>query len=86
MKLLSERIRGFRNIKEAEFVPSPSVTVICGENGQGKTNLLESIFLLTGAKSFRHVKDRELPDKNGSGTAVIEAEFFAGGREQDIRL
>lgn len=86
MKLISEKIRSFRNIKRAEFYPSTSVTVICGENGQGKTNLLESIFMLTGAKSFRHVKDRELPDKNGEGNAVIESEFFAEGRKQEIRL
>ena len=86
MKLLRENIKGFRNIREAEFLPSTAVTVICGENGQGKTNLLESIFMLTGAKSFRHVKDRELPDKNGSGSSLIEASFFAEGRQQEIKL
>ena len=86
MKLIKESIKGFRNIREAEFAPSTAVTVICGENGQGKTNLLESIFMLTGAKSFRHVKDRELPDKDGSGNSLIEASFFAEGRQQEIRL
>ena len=86
MKLISERIKSFRNIKEAVFRPSPAVTVICGENGQGKTNLLESVFMLTGAKSFRHAKDRELPDKYGTGNSLIEAEFFAEGRQQEIKL
>lgn len=86
MKLISEKIKGFRNIQSAEFFPSTAVTVICGENGQGKTNLLESIFLLTGAKSFRHVKDRELPDKDGNGQAVLESVFFAEGRKQEIKV
>ena len=86
MKLISETVRSFRNIKNAEFYPSTAVTVVCGENGQGKTNLLESIFMLTGAKSFRHVKDRELPDKDGDGRAEIDSVFFAEGRRQEIRL
>jgi len=86
LKLISENIKGFRNIKGAEFAPSPSVTVICGENGQGKTNLLESIFMLTGAKSFRHVKDRELPDKESDGNCSVNAVFFAEGRRQEIAL
>ncbi len=34
--------------------------MICGNNGQGKTNLLEAIWLLTGGKSFRGGKDAEL--------------------------
>ena len=33
--------------------PGPELTVICGNNGQGKTNLLEAVWLLTGGKSFR---------------------------------
>ncbi|MBP0969154.1 MAG: DNA replication/repair protein RecF [Oscillospiraceae bacterium] len=86
MKLISEKIKDFRNIKNADFFPSTAVTVICGENGQGKTNLLESIFMLTGAKSFRHVKDRELPNKNSTGQSVLESVFFAEGRKQEIRI
>ncbi|MBQ8995879.1 MAG: DNA replication/repair protein RecF [Oscillospiraceae bacterium] len=75
----------FRNIASAEFVPSESVTVICGENGQGKTNLLESIFLLSGAKSFRKVKDREMITKE-EDFSVIDASFFAERREQSFHF
>ena len=81
MKLISEKIVQFRNIHEAWFEPSPAVTVICGENGQGKTNLLESVFLLSGAKSFRRVKDRELIEK-GQDYSVLDAVFQAEQREQ----
>ncbi|MBR0451524.1 MAG: DNA replication/repair protein RecF [Oscillospiraceae bacterium] len=85
MRLISEKILNFRNIASAEFVPSETVTVICGENGQGKTNLLESIFLLSGAKSFRKVKDREMITKEEE-FSVIDALFFAGQREQSFHF
>ena len=42
--------------------------MICGDNAQGKTTLLEAVFLLTGNKSFRTRFDRELIafDKDGA--------------------
>ena len=46
--------------------------MICGNNGQGKTNLLEAIWLLTGGKSFRGGKDAELV-RRGETFAVLEA-------------
>lgn len=85
MRLISEKITNFRNIASAEFVPSPAVTVVCGENGQGKTNLLESVFLLSGAKSFRKVKDRELIEKK-KDFSVIDARFYAEDREQTFHF
>lgn len=86
MQLKSQKLTAFRNIREALFLPTEGVNVICGENGQGKTNLLESIFLLTGAKSFRRAKDREMIAREGEGFSVVEAEFFAEGRQQTMRL
>ena len=53
-------LRGFRNYDEAEAVFSPGVNVISGRNAQGKTNLLEAVYMLTGARSFRTRFDREL--------------------------
>lgn len=50
----------FRNFKKLEFFPQPGINVIYGENAQGKTNLLEAIWLFCGAKSFRGAKDKEL--------------------------
>ena len=42
----------------ASFAPGRELTVICGQNGQGKTNLLEAVWMLTGGKSFRGCKGR----------------------------
>lgn len=46
-------VSGFRNLKEQEFYPSPGLNLIIGSNGQGKTNILEAIYLLSLTKSFR---------------------------------
>ena len=53
-------VADYRNIEKINITPSESVNVIYGENAQGKTNLLESIWLFTGCKSFRSKRDREL--------------------------
>ena len=48
MRLLSLEVQNYRNIASASLTPGRELTVICGNNGQGKTNLLEAIWLLTG--------------------------------------
>lgn len=53
-------IENFRNIKSCEVSFCGEVNIITGKNGQGKTNLLEAIWLLTGAKSFRGSRDKDL--------------------------
>lgn len=72
MILTEHRVAHYRNISQAAFSPDAQLTVICGENGQGKTNLLESVWLLSGAKSFRGSKDTDLVQK-GELFALIES-------------
>lgn len=60
MNVQSLSIQDYRNIENILFEPSPGVNVIFGENAQGKTNLLEAIWLFTGLRSFRGSKEREL--------------------------
>ncbi|MCL2194835.1 MAG: DNA replication and repair protein RecF [Oscillospiraceae bacterium] len=52
--------QAFRNITRGELSPCSGVNVIFGENGQGKTNLLEGMWLFTGCRSFRCTDNREL--------------------------
>lgn len=59
MKIKSAKIENFRNIKSLNL-EFDDVNIIYGENAQGKTNLIEAIYLFTGAKSFRGAKDRDL--------------------------
>ena len=53
-------LSGFRNYDEETLTFEPNVNVICGPNAQGKTNLLEAVYLLTGTHSFRTRFDKEL--------------------------
>lgn len=85
MRLDHLTITDHRNIAAASLAPDASLTVLCGPNGQGKTNLLEAIWLLTGGKSFRGSKDLELI-RRGQPFSVLEARFEGHGREQELRL
>ncbi len=51
---------GFKNLKEVDLTPSPQTNIIKGENAQGKTNLCEAIWVLSGSKSFRGTKEKDL--------------------------
>ena len=59
MKIDSIEIENFRNIENLKL-DFDDVNIIWGENAQGKTNLIEAIYLFTGSKSFRGVRDKEL--------------------------
>ncbi len=86
MRLTSLTLENYRNIAAAELIPGPELTVICGNNGQGKTNMLEAIWLLTGGKSFRGGKDAELI-RRGAPFAALEARTTEdSGKENEIRL
>ena len=78
-------IRDFRNIERLELEPGDGVNVIYGDNAQGKTNLVEALYLLTGQKSFRQTKESDFV-RFGQKRGEITARFFGGGREQEARL
>lgn len=85
MVVSSLSIRDFRNIPSIDLEPSPTVNIIRGDNAQGKTNLIEAVYLLTGQKSFRQNRESVFV-RFGQETAVVRAGFFAGGREQKVSL
>ena len=55
MWLSALRLVNFRNYRALRLDPQPGVLVFSGNNGQGKTNILESIYLLANLRSFRDV-------------------------------
>ena len=59
MRLDSLTIRQVRNLSDVKITPNPEVNIIYGENASGKTAILESIYLLSKARSFRtaHIKE-----------------------------
>ncbi len=78
-------VTDYRNINYIEIEPSKNVNIIFGENAQGKTNLLESIWLFTGCKSFRTKKDSELL-RFEQDFSKNKIEYFAFGREQTAQI
>jgi DNA replication and repair protein RecF len=77
-------LRNFRNYAHAEVVFSPRINLIQGENGQGKTNLLEAIHFLSTGRSFR----ANLSDLISFGQTFfyLEAEFFKDGITQSLKI
>lgn len=53
-------LKNYRNYEELEAQFENKVNVILGENAQGKTNVMESIYVLAMAKSHRTSKDKDL--------------------------
>jgi DNA replication and repair protein RecF len=72
-------------MKEAELAPGNRFNIIHGSNAQGKTNLLESIYLLGTMKSFRHARNAELVTW-GCTTGVIHGEVEKEGVTRHIAL
>ena len=60
MRLERIKYHNYRNIEDAVLEPDPEVTFIGGMNGQGKTNLLEGIYIFASGRSFRTSHDSEL--------------------------
>jgi DNA replication and repair protein RecF len=60
MKLKKLVLSYFRNLENTELLPGSRFNVLHGKNAQGKTNILESIYLLGTMKSFRLAKNSEL--------------------------
>ena len=61
------------------------MNVIFGDNGHGKTSLLEGIWLFTGCRSFRCADVGEMV-MEGKTKAALEVQFVSNGREQGARL
>lgn len=84
MKIDSIEIENFRNIEKLKL-DFDDVNIIWGENAQGKTNLIEAIYLFTGSKSFRGVRDKELVEFKKE-SAKLKIEFENKSRKQNAEL
>ena len=85
MRLTALSADGFKNLESVSLIPDPSYNLILGENAQGKTNLLEAIWALTGCRSFRGTRERDYLPFSG-GNLQVEAKFQDARREQSVRL
>lgn len=70
MRVHSLTAEGFRNLGPLALSPHPRFNVLSGDNGQGKTNLLEVIYVLATLRSFRTTRLDELVAFSGENAAL----------------
>jgi recombinational DNA repair ATPase RecF len=75
-RLVRLAIRNFRNLTHLDLTVPPDGLVVIGENGQGKTNLLESIHYLQILRSVRGARD----SRHCAGTSAKRRAFVCGTR------
>lgn len=85
MRALEVKFENYRNLKNDIIQPCEGVNIIYGDNAQGKTNLLEAIWLFCGGHSFRSSKDSETI-KWDKDYARLEMRFFGQEREQTAKI
>ena len=79
------KLNNFRNYNKEEIRLEKNINIFYGENAQGKTNIIEAIFLCSMGKSFRAKKDTEMILLNEEN-ATIEIEFQKLDREGKIKI
>ena len=79
------KINNFRNYEQQEIKLGKNINIFYGENAQGKTNIIEAIFLCSMGKSFRAKKDKEMILLNKE-SATIEVEFEKSDRDGKIKI
>ena len=72
MKILKLSLKNYRNYSNLNIELSPNLNIFIGNNAQGKSNILESIFVLALTKSYMNVKDKNLI-KDGEDFSRIKA-------------
>lgn len=77
--------KDFRNIEEGRIDFSPDTTILCGKNAQGKTNILEGVYLFAQGKSHRAGKETELI-RFGCEASTLEMKYESCGRENTLKL
>ena len=77
-------LKNFRNYKEEEIILKKGINLFYGKNAQGKTNIIESIFLCSMGKSFRAKKEKELISFEEK-ESQIEMQYCKKDREGSIQ-
>ena len=85
MILKNLKLKNFRNYDKLNIDFYEGINIFYGENAQGKTNILESVYIFSSSKSHRGVKDKELI-KFEKEESEIKIEFISQKREQSANF
>jgi DNA replication and repair protein RecF len=83
MRLLQLRLHQFRSYKHLTVMPPDGITVFVGENGAGKTNLLEAIHLCCLGRSHRTSTDRDMI-QIGEKTCAVHARVQRKNAQDEV--
>ena len=83
MRLNSLTILNYKNIREAELVFSPKINCFIGNNGMGKTNILDAIYFLSFCKSHSNSIDSQNILHN-SEFCLIQGKYQLGDTTEDV--
>ena len=75
MIIESIELKNYRNYRELHMEFDPGTNILYGNNAQGKTNILEAVYLAGTSKSHKGSKDREMI-RFGENAARMEAAVF----------
>lgn len=85
MYIKNIKITNFRNYEQLDFDLNKDINIIYGNNAQGKTNILEAIFLCSFGKSFRTSKEKEMIKFNEE-KALVEIIYQKKDRDGKIKI
>ena len=85
MWIIKIKINHFSNYKKEEILLEKNINLFYGENAQGKTNMIEAIFLGSMGKSFRAKRDKEMINVTQE-KAEIELEYEKSDRDGKIKI
>lgn len=85
MLLEALRLRHFRNLTRVDVEPHERFNILHGANGQGKTNFLEAVYLLSAVRSFRNHTNAAMVEFDRD-EATLEARVDRGGHDRIVRI
>ena len=76
-------IINFKNIAQADLSFSPNINCFLGNNGMGKTNLLDAIYYLSFCKSYSHIADSQII-RHDEDFFMLQGYYDNNGNEEEV--
>ncbi|MDR0660306.1 MAG: DNA replication/repair protein RecF [Prevotellaceae bacterium] len=83
MYLRQLNITNFKNLEQVNLSLSPGLNCFIGDNGEGKTNLLDAVYYLSMAKSYFHQPDSQVI-RHGEGFFMLQGFYERNGAEEQL--
>ena len=85
MRIVRIRLFQYRNLQDQDITPGAGITLFSGLNGQGKTNILEAIYLLAYGRSFHTAAPKDCV-RHGESLCRVEGVVERGSLSRDLAV